>query len=660
MKVRIPRFFATTLLLWSLLYPEVTVAGTASDSLRTYYLGEVVVTAKKSPATLTTNLREVTGEEVASRQIQSVAEAVQTLPGGYVSIGSRNEMVVQLRGIEQRQVAVLLDGVPIYVPYDGVVDLGEIPMEVVDKITVTAGNASVLYGPNSLGGTINIISKSPGRFESHLQTSFGSGNLQVYSLGGSGTVGNFGYLLAGSYRRQDHFRLSDDFPEVPNEDGDYRNNSDYEKFDFLTKLSWRPDNRHHTALSFSHLTNKKGVPANIYDERPRFWRFPEWRKWVLNLTTSQTFDPGWFLKGTLFYDKYDNSLDSYDDDTYTTQNRGYAFHSVYDDYSAGFNLYVTKSFSEENDLTLGAGLKRDVHREQPDRGEPFECYEIESYHLGLEEEWTVSERVALSGGLSFNLLHPIYAEDAPLRDDIRTLDGRLGVHISLTKTMGLFGSIGRKTRFPTLKELYSGYAGRNLPNLDLKEESTTNMELGISSVWSNSGRAELVFFDSEITNLVVDRVVMVEGEEKDMLDNIGKARHWGFELGGSLSPAKNLSLSSSYTYLQAENRSEGSEGEKLPYRPEHRLLLGIEYLLPTESDLRLNSTFTSERSYFDRDDNLQELPDYFTVDLHLSQHLGEYLTLALSLYNLFDEYYESEYGFPMPGRNFSVAIEMDY
>jgi len=181
--VRISRPLAITSLFLSLLLLKVAEADTASDSLRTYYLGEVVVTAKRSPASLTTSLREITGEEMAARQIQTVAEAIQTLPGGYVSIGARNEMVVQLRGIEQRQVAVLLDGVPIYVPYDGVVDLGEIPMEVVEKITVTAGNASVLYGPNSLGGTINIISKSPGRLQSHVQTTFGSGNLQVYSLG---------------------------------------------------------------------------------------------------------------------------------------------------------------------------------------------------------------------------------------------------------------------------------------------------------------------------------------------------------------------------------------------------------------------------------------------------------------------------------------------
>jgi outer membrane receptor protein involved in Fe transport len=179
-------------------------------------------------------------------------------------------------------------------------------------------------------------------------------------------------------------------------------------------------------------------------------------------------------------------------------------------------------------------------------------------------------------------------------------------------------------------------------------------------VWGSSGRAELVLFDSEISDLIVDKPVVVNGQDMEKLDNIGKARHLGVELGGNLSPLQNLSLSGSYTYLKAENRSEGSEGEKLPYRPEHRVLLGVDYTLPTNSGLRINGTYASERSYFDRDDNFGELPDYFLVDLQLHQHLIDYLTFTLSLYNLSDEYYESEYGIPMPGRNLSLGIEMSY
>jgi len=94
------------------------LAEDTSDTLRVYHLGEVVVTAERSPTSLTSSLKEVNYQTIHQRQIQTIAEAVQITPGGYISIGSRNEMMVQLRGIEQRQIAVLLDGVPIYVPFD--------------------------------------------------------------------------------------------------------------------------------------------------------------------------------------------------------------------------------------------------------------------------------------------------------------------------------------------------------------------------------------------------------------------------------------------------------------------------------------------------------------------------------------------------------------
>ena len=44
------------------------------------------------------------------------------------------------------------------------------------------------------------------------------------------------------------------------------------------------------------------------------------------------------IRSSLFYDTYYNVFDTYDDITYTTQTRPYAFHSTYDDYSFGGTL----------------------------------------------------------------------------------------------------------------------------------------------------------------------------------------------------------------------------------------------------------------------------------------------------------------------------------
>jgi len=638
------------------------LAETPSDTLRLYYLGEVVVTAQQSPTSLTSSLREVDERTIRQRQIQTIAEAVQITPGGYISIGSRNEMVVHLRGIEQRQIAVLLDGVPIYVPYDGLVDLGQIPVGAVEKITVTQGNASVLYGPNSLGGSINIVTQLPSQRHTRLQVMGGSGDLQLYSLNQSGRFKSLGYIFGLGYNRQDHFPLADDFLKTANEDGGVRNNSYYKKFDLFTKLTWRPHRNHHTALSFSSVDNQKHISPDIYANRPRWWRFPKWQKWVLNLTSSQIITNSLSLKEVVFYDKYDNILDSYDDARYSTQTERYAFHSTYDDYSVGSNLLVTKTLSQNHIMTLGVTYKRDVHREQDDRGMPWEKYKMDSYTVGVEHEWKNSQNISLSTGLGLNLLHPIFANGQALREKITTLDGRLGTHYALSEVWKMTASVGHKTRFPTLKELYSGQSGKNVPSPDLKEESSFNMEIGFSHNWAGANRIALTIFDSEITNLIVDKKIGVDEEGRDQfqLQNIGKARHTGLEFSAIILPIRNLTFKSSYTFLRARNRSDTRSTDELRYRPQHLVKLEQEYKFPFGLAFSVEENYVSKRIYLDGDDLPQSLDGYLLLNFQFRQSLWEHLTFSFSLFNVLDEYYESEYGFPMPGKNFLAGMEVDF
>ena len=637
------------------------LAETSSDTLRLYYLGEVVVTAQRSPTSLTSSLREVNNQTIRQRQIQTIAEAVQITPGGYISIGRRNEMVVHLRGIEQRQIAVLLDGVPIYVPFDGLVDLGQMPVDAVEKVTVTQGNASVLYGPNSLGGSINIVTQLPSQTNTRLRLLGGSGDLQLYNLNHSGSFKSLGYLLGLGYSRKNHFPLSGDFSKTDVEDGDERENSLYKKFDLFGKLTWRPHENNHTALSFSYVDNEKYVPPNIH-ENPRFWRFPKWQKWVLNLTSSQMVTNSLSLKEVFFYDKYDNILDSYDDADFSTQTKRYAFHSTYDDHSVGSNLFVTKTFSKNHIVTLGVTYKRDVHREQDNGGLPWEKFKMDSYTLGLEHEWTSPQSISLSTGLGLNLLDPVFANGQELRDDITTLDGRLGVYYALSESWEMTASIGHKTRFPTLKELYSGQGGKNIPNPNLNEESSFNMEIGLSHYWEDGNRVSITIFNSEITDLILDKVIGVDenGRDQFQLQNIGMVRHTGIEFSATTFSVRNLTLNASYTFLRARNRSDDRTTDKLPYHPEHLVKLAQEYKFPFGLAFSLEENYVSERTYLDQDNAPQSLDEYFLLDLQLRQSLWEPLTFSFSLFNVLDEYYESEYGFPMLGRNFRAGMEVDF
>ncbi|MBW6083336.1 TonB-dependent receptor plug domain-containing protein, partial [Pseudomonas aeruginosa] len=95
---------------------------------------------------------------------RDVGEALNTLPGVYLQGGgNRNERQVSVRGFDSRQVPLFIDGVPVYVPYDGNIDLGRFLTSDLAGIEVSKGYASLLQGPNMLGGAINLATRRPTR-----------------------------------------------------------------------------------------------------------------------------------------------------------------------------------------------------------------------------------------------------------------------------------------------------------------------------------------------------------------------------------------------------------------------------------------------------------------------------------------------------------------
>ena len=59
----------------------------------------------------------------------------------------------------QTNTLLLLDGVPIYRPYDGSFDFASIPLSAIKQIEIVKGSNSVLYGTNAISAVIDIRTK---------------------------------------------------------------------------------------------------------------------------------------------------------------------------------------------------------------------------------------------------------------------------------------------------------------------------------------------------------------------------------------------------------------------------------------------------------------------------------------------------------------------
>src|SRR4030042_986355 len=123
-------------------------------------LGEVFVTSDKPPAVREMAIKnEITEEQIKATNSHTVAEALAHVPGIRVSTGRKNEPAIQIHGMPQEKVLVLIDGVPYYETNYGKLDMNQIPVDNIAKIEVIKGAPSVIYGPNALMGVVNIITK---------------------------------------------------------------------------------------------------------------------------------------------------------------------------------------------------------------------------------------------------------------------------------------------------------------------------------------------------------------------------------------------------------------------------------------------------------------------------------------------------------------------
>jgi outer membrane receptor protein involved in Fe transport len=150
---------------------------------------------------------------------------------------------VSLRGIGpsgQSRTLVLLDGVPFNDPFGGWVYWTRVPMASVDRIEMTDGPTSSLYGNFAMGGVINIITTKASRAQVDLKSQYGTESSPKLDFFASNRWNGFGAALEGSFFKTDGFPIVAPIERGPidnNADVGYRNISgkiDYASSDRLT------------------------------------------------------------------------------------------------------------------------------------------------------------------------------------------------------------------------------------------------------------------------------------------------------------------------------------------------------------------------------------------------------------------------------------------
>lgn len=651
-------------------------------------VGTVVVDAPRPDAAADVRAREADAlplvTVIDARRATAAQASVADLLAGEAGVRVRSRgglgafTAVSVRGSEESEVAVVLDGVPLSRAASGAIDLAQLPADSLDRIEIYRGAPPIELGGEAVGGVIHLISRRAGtRLEVGGELGGGSFGARAASAHLGGPIGKGRgaptVQLAASYRGA---------------------TGDFTYFDNGGTLLYRDDDR--VSRRHNNDFDQASVDASLDRRGPRPFRVGVHGFWkaqgvpgvatlgreteTARLTTGRlllTGDVGrrgrvdLRLGSSLLFERshFENPLGE----------AAGLFGAAVSEGEA-----VAASLTPRLDAPLGRhqlltvlGEARLEHRRPYDLLRPalgLRPAVRGLFALAAADELSLwRERIAIYGGVRLDLRRSALltgADGGTLPDQDAFdwfLSPRLNVRVRAHRTVTLRASAGRYVRFPTLLEQF-GDGAFIVGRPTLRPESAWGGEVAATVRGAGAriaGGVEAALFGRRASGLIA----FIPGGNSVTPINVGDARVLGLEARGDVTLGGRLALTASYTFLDARDVTAGSpsEGKRLPGRAAHAAdlratLLGGPFRVAYELDF-LSSV---PRDAF----GLNELPPRLLHALSAGYHARGF-ELVLEVRNLADTRIVALplggsaragetapyplvdfYNFPLPGRAF--------
>ncbi|MGD8307081.1 MAG: TonB-dependent receptor [Ignavibacteria bacterium] len=353
---------------------------------------EVVVTENREGVFLKNSPVKI--EVITTRQIEKnysidLTQAFQFTPGVKVqnNCGVCSTSDLRILGLEGQYSQILIDGHPIVSNLGAVYGLMGINTSNIKQIEIVKGPGSILYGPESVSGTINVLLKDPSdrppysvRFEgtTHLEHAFALSGSKKWDKTATSII--FDY--AGNYNRLDE--NGDGFTDVPV----------FERYSIINQ--W-----------LTHLSDKTLLKVfGRYYYEDRFGGQINWDKSLHRGGTEQYGESIYTNRGELF-GKFSSDfsqsfqLQSNFSGVIHSQNSAYG-NTIYnaDQFTTYFDLVGIKSLNESNSITFGTAYKFDRYDDDsPATNNPANSHIVS---LFAQDEITFDSKIITLLGLRYN------------------------------------------------------------------------------------------------------------------------------------------------------------------------------------------------------------------------------------------------------------------
>jgi iron complex outermembrane receptor protein len=636
---------------------------------------EVPVTAPRvADPTIYATVLDVTHSPT---RVDTLADALGSSVGVRVRRfgGMGDFATASIRGFSPGQVQVYFDGVPLSRSDGEVVNLSELPLDLVERVEVYRGQTPLGFSQSGPGGIINVVPRTPGEGLTAASASYGSLETRKVDVAHAGQKGRWSWLGFLHYfgTKGDFTYPSDNgTPENPNDDEIVtRINNASNLGDLTARVAYQLADRLQLRLTSDTFGREEGVPGlgNVQAENTSLSTVRQLAHLDLDLDPK----PGLPLEANAgVYMRFQN--ENFDDrfgeifvpeivDTKTLLGGGQVLvrGSLWDVLRPGaFVALGHERFDQTNELA-------------PDLSPPGRS-RLRTTLAGETELLPWGDRISLVGSVRWEgFRDELEAGPASTRD---FTSPRGSFRVSPWPWVSVRGNLGQYARMPSLTELF-GTSGVFRGNPDLQPEIASNRDIGIAlegGPWRVLDHVgfEFVYFDNHIEDLIL---LVQKGQRIVQPVNVGEASVTGEEVSLATAWWNRVGWSVNYTHLDARDESDVTfrRGKELPSLPSNQAFMHFDLTWGPLRPLPVGKWAARAwpgRLFYDLDfiganfldqANLREVPSRIRhrVGIQLALPVRG-LEITFEVHNAGNNQTRDLLNFPVPGRTFYGTLSWGF
>lgn len=623
----------------------------------------------------------VNRQQIQNEGAETLTDALRNIPGVEINRTGQLGAVTSafVRGGNSNYNLVMIDGIPMN-DFGGGFDLSPLPASGVEKVEVTRGPESALYGSNAIASVINIVSK-PGEDLPHFSFQGEAGSYDTWrvSTGGAG-------LTHGIDWAYDLSRLSSQ-GTVPYDT--YRNQTS-----FVT-LGYSRSPRRKLVLHFFGDAGR--------EENPGPWGSDPDGLYPRTSTGAPDFAAATVLENQDLFGYQAGYTEQFSDrlrqvSTVNYASDQYEFPATPSSPSSTFTKNERLTANTRSEITLSskdllvAGFEYDheTFRNSYVTNSDFAPFTLprNAFAFFAENRWTGGDRWFLSAGVRVDSIFTgaLAADEVDAgRPDIPAtsvtqVDPRISVaYLARQGTGGFFGLTRIHSSFGTGIRPPDGFELGFTNNPDLKPERSISGDAGIEQqALGGKAAVDVTYF----YNYFTDQIVTLGGSLANLSTftsaNLANSRAYGIESSIRVHPIRSIELAAEYTWLNATilalNRTNQTQfpfqvGDSLLRRARNSAGYDATW---THGRLMLDSNASIRGRVLDLEPNygsyaceinlpcLFRSASYVDVNAGFAYRLPRGVEIYGRVNNLLNEHYEEAFGYPALRLNFISGIRLNF